>query len=193
MNALYANTSHNSVLIISCIHGDEPQGKFLTEEYIKENPDTRLIFIPCLNEYGFINGVRTNANGVDINRNFPAKNWKLTKKDKFFGGNAPASEFETKFVMETIEKYKPKLVLTLHAPYKIVNYDGDAEEISEKISAIIGYPVEKSIGYPTPGSFGSWCGIEKNIPVVTLELDEEVDVKLLKKPMFKIFELLENY
>ena len=63
--------------------------------------------------------------------------------------------------------------------------------ISEKISGIIGYPVEKSIGYPTPGSFGTWAGIERKIPTITLELDETVDVEKLVEPVFKVFEMLE--
>lgn len=33
-----------------------------------------------------------------------------------------------------------------------------------------GYPVAATIGYPTPGSFGAWAGIELGIPVITLEL-----------------------
>lgn len=61
------------------------------------------------------------------------------------------------------------------------------------ISKIIGYPVEESIGYPTPGSFGTWAGVEKGIPTITLELDEEVEVLLLQEPVFKIFEMLEKY
>ena len=150
------------------------------------------MFVPCVNPDGVKAKTRVNSNGVDINRNFPTKNWELTEKNEFFGGNTPASEIETKFLVEIIEKYKPKFILTLHAPYKVVNYDGDALEIAEKISEIINYPVESSIGYPTPGSFGTWAGIEKNIPTITLELDEEIDVKELRKPMFEIFRMLEK-
>ena len=158
---LKGNKKNPSVLIIGCFHGDEPQGKFLIEEYLKENPDTRILFIPCLNQYGFEHKTRTNSNGVDLNRNFPTANWELTQRNEFFGGDSPASEQETKFVIETIEKFNPKVILTLHAPFKIVNYDGDAEELAQKISEIINYPVEPSVGYPTPGSFGTWAGIER--------------------------------
>ena len=193
MDIKLTGNTNSSVLIIGCFHGDEPQGKHLIEEYLKTKPDTKLLFIPCLNEYGVQNNIRTNSNGVDLNRNFPTRNWTLSKKDNFYGGSEPASEEETRFVIDIIEKNKPKLILTLHAPYKVVNYDGPAKEISEKISKIIGYPVEESIGYPTPGSFGTWAGIERNIPTITLELDEEVNVKELEVPVFKIFELLENY
>ena len=184
---------NSSVLVIGCFHGNEPQGKYLIEEYLKLKPNTNLCFIPCLNEYGYEHNIRTNSNGVDLNRNFPTKNWILSERDDYYGGTAPASEEETRFVMHIVGKNEPKLILTLHAPYKIVNYDGDAKDISEKISKITGYPVEESVGYPTPGSFGTWAGIEKNIPTVTLELDEEIDVKELEQPVFKVFELLENY
>jgi protein MpaA len=136
---------------------------------------------------------RTNSNGVDLNRNFPTKNWELTEENEFFGGKTPASEIETQFIIQTVEKYQPKLILTLHAPYKIVNYDGNAESIASEISKIINYPVEPSIGYPTPGSFGTWAGLEKNIPTITLELDEEIEVEELKAPVFNIFRLLEDY
>ncbi len=190
---LTGNKKNPYVLIIGCFHGDEPQGKCLIEEYLKENPETSILFIPCLNQYGFKNNTRTNANGVDLNRNFPTENWILTERNEFFGGDSPASEKETKFVIETVEKYNPKVILTLHAPFKIVNYDGDAKELAGKISEIINYPVEPSVGYPTPGSFGTWAGIERKIPTITLELDEEIDVELLKEPVFKIFKMLEEY
>ena len=181
----------SSVLVIGCFHGDEPQGKYLIEKYLEQKPDTNIMFVPCLNEYGVQNNTRTNSNGVDLNRNFPTKNWVLSEKDAYYGGAEPASEEETKFIIDLINKTNPKLILSLHAPYKVVNYDGDGLKISEKISEITGYPVEPSIGYPTPGSFGTWAGIERQIPTITLELDEEVNVEELVTPVFKVFELLE--
>lgn len=189
---LIANTDYKRILVIGVFHGDEPQGEFLINEYIKRNSATRLLFIPCLNPDGKALNSRTNSHGVDLNRNFPTKNWELTEKNEFFGGDSPASEIETRFLTEVIDRYMPELILTLHAPFKVVNYDGPAEEIAQKISEIINYPVEKSIGYPTPGSFGTYCGIEKNIPTITLELDEKCPVQDLIEPVHKIFELLEK-
>ena len=178
-------------LVIGVFHGDEPQGKFLIENYLKENNlSDKLMFIPCLNPDGLQLKQRTNSNGVDLNRNFPTKNWQLTDKNEFFGGEAPQSEIETKFVVEILEEFKPELILTLHAPFKVVNYDGPAKEIAEKFSKIINYPVEENIGYPTPGSFGTYCGTERDIPVITLELDEECPVENLIKPVNEIFKLL---
>lgn len=179
------------VLIIGVFHGDEPQGKYLIESYLTCSQKSGLLFIPCLNPDGMARNTRTNANGVDLNRNFPTKNWQLSEKNNYFGGETPASEVETRFVIDVIQEFKPELILTLHTPYKIVNYDGDAKEIAQKISGIINYPIESDIGYPTPGSFGTYCGIERNIPTVTLELDEECPIEDLISPVHKIFDTLQ--
>lgn len=204
---LLGQCGDNNILIIGAFHGDEPQGKYLIEKYLcntlaplgrglGRGANNNLLFIPCLNPDGLQNNTRTNANGVDLNRNFPTKNWGEDTSqagdnpDDYYGGKSPASEIETQFVIDIIEKYKPKLILTLHAPYKIVNYDGPAKEIAQKISDIIGYPVEESIGYPTPGSFGTYCGVERNIPTITLELDEKIPVENLVQPVFEIFDMI---
>ncbi len=182
----------NPVLIVGVVHGDEPQGEYLINKYLEEVEDSGMLFIPALNPDGKDKGTRVNSNGVDINRNFPSKNWELSDKDNYYGGDSPASEIETRFLIDVIEEYNPRLILTLHTPYKIVNYDGPAKDISEKISEIIGYPVEESIGYPTPGSFGTYAGVERNIPTITLEMDEDEDLDILYSKVKLIFELLRN-
>lgn len=187
------NNDFNGVLVIGVMHGDEPQGEFLITEYLKQNHNTKLAFIPTLNPDGKALNTRVNANGVDINRNFPTENWIKSERNEFFGGEYPASEIETQFLIDTVEYLQPKLILTLHAPFKVVNYDGNAKAIAQIISEIIKYPVEESIGYSTPGSFGTWAGIEKGIPTITLELDETVPVEELKEPVFEIFNKLENF
>ena len=162
-----------------------------------QNPMKKLLFIPCLNPDGMQLGQRTNANGVDLNRNFPTKNWGENHGDNatcddaetaYYGGTSGGSEIETQFLIDTIREFKPNRILTLHTPYKVVNYDGPAKELAEKISTIINYPVEASIGYPTPGSFGTYAGVERQIPTITLELDEEIPVEQLIQPVFEIFD-----
>ncbi len=177
ISLLDAGGTGKTILTIGVFHGDEPSGKYLIEKYLKNIKKTknRLLFIPCLNPDGLFAGTRGNANGVDLNRNFPTKNWQLSEKNKYFGGESPAGEIETKFLINIIENYRPDLILTLHEPYRIVNYDGPAQDIAEKISEITGYKTEESIGYPTPGSFGTYCGIERHIPVITLEFAPTIE------------------
>lgn len=180
------------ILIIGVVHGDEPQGEFLINNYLNKvsTLPQNILFIPSLNPDGQELETRTNANEVDINRNFPTQNWELGERNRYFGGDEPASEIETRFVIDVVEKYAPKLIITLHTPFKIVNFDGEAREISEKIGEIFNYPVEESIGYPTPGSFGTWAGVERQIPIITIEMDEEIPQEALVQPfekMLKIF------
>ena len=111
---------------------------------------------------------------------------------KYFGGVEPNSETETRFLVDVIARYSPRLILTLHTPYKIVNFDGPAKDVAEEISRIMGYPVEESIGYPTPGSFGTFVGVEREIPVITLEMDEEKSVEELYPQIREVFEYIEE-
>jgi len=189
---LQGNDNYKPILVIGVFHGDEPQGDFLIKEYIKSNQNSEMLFIPCLNPDGMNLKTRQNANGVDLNRNFPTANWERVEDKTFYGGEMPNSENETKFMVNVIQEYKPKLILSLHAPFCTVNFDGDAYKYAEKISEIINYPVQEDIGYPTPGSFGTYCGIERNIPTITLELDENIDVKRLVKPVHKIFDYINS-
>jgi len=168
----------STALLIGVLHGDEQEGEFLINNLmrdIEENPEltgnNEILFIPCLNPDGKQKNIRKNSNGVDLNRNFPTENWvKSKEKDKFYPGDEPASEVETKFIIDIFEEYTPDRILTMHSPYKVINYDGPADAISENMSRFNGYPVQFYIGYPTPGSFGTYSGKERNIPTVTLEL-----------------------
>lgn len=168
-----------TLLVIGVVHGDEWQGEKIIEEMMKLPHINRVLYIPCLNPDGRDQNTRTNSNGVDINRNFPAKNWKLLPKDRYFGGEAPLSEIESQFLKEVIETYNPEAILTLHTPFEVVNYDGDAREVAQKMAELSGYKLEESIGYETPGSFGSYFGQEKGILTITLEMKETNDCEAL--------------
>ena len=183
---------NKKILIIGVFHGDEPQGEYFINSYLnKENKDGKnaLYFIPKLNP----SGVRKNLNNVDLNRNFPTKNWEQGENSSdYFGGFEPASEKETQFLVDLIERNQFSAIVTIHAPYKTVNYDGPAEKLANKISKIIGYPPSSDIGYATPGSFGTYCGKERQIPTITIEIDEDESMELLNKKFHILFDYLKN-
>lgn len=180
-----------TILIVGVFHGEEPQGKYLINKFLKTDLSTvknKLLFIPCLNPDGMSKNQRQNANGIDLNRNFPTKNWAITTKKEYFGGNQAGSEIETQFMIDVLNDYKIDAILSIHAPFEIVNYDGPAKELALKISEITSYPVQADIGYPTPGSFGTYAGVERNISTITLELPENVALEelwLVNKPVFE--------
>ncbi len=179
------------LLIIGVFHGDEFQGEYFINSYLEKSPQAgknSLYFIPKLNP----SGVRKNLNGVDLNRNFPTKNWVLGKNNDYFGGLKPNSEKETQFLVNLIDKNNFDAIITIHAPYKTINYDGPAETLAQKISDYLNYPPSSDIGYPTPGSFGTYCGVERQIPTITIEIDEEEDIENLNIKFYKLFEYLKN-
>ena len=188
-----------TVLILGVFHGDEQDGEYLIREYIKLNPKiykNRLIFIPVVNETGKVQNRRVNKNGVDLNRNFPTSNWELSKvKDDYYGGEYKGSEIETRQLVKIIEHFNPNCILSLHQPYRCVNFDGPYDEtlkIAQKVSQINGYKIQENIGYPTPGSFGTYCGIELRIPTITLELPENENKNTLWQDNKDVFEFFAN-
>ena len=161
-----------TLLVVGVIHGDEWQGEKIVEEMMKLPHSNRVLYIPCLNPDGKALGTRTNANGVDINRNFPAQNWKLLPRDRYFGGEEPLSELESQFLEQVIGEFAPDVILTLHTPFEVVNYDGPAQSVAQKMAELSGYRLEESIGYETPGSFGTYFGKEQGYSIITLEMKE---------------------
>lgn len=168
----------DAVLIFGGIHGNEPTSSGVCElllQHLANAPQAwagrRVAMIVESNPDGLARRLRTNRNLVDVNRNFPAANWKKTRRSSFFGGDAPATEPETRALIAAIEQVRPARIVSVHSMTDPCNnYDGPAEPLARLMATHNGYPVKASIGYPTPGSFGSWAGGDRRIPVITLEL-----------------------
>jgi len=176
-------TGPSAFLILAGLHGDEPTGCYVAEHLVGllagsvAVPENVSVFVvTCANPDGRESGKRGNAHGVDLNRNFPASNWRLTRPNSTYGGAKPASEPETVAVMEIVRELHPALILSIHSirdGRQCNNYDGPATRPAELMGRYNGYPVEETIGYPTPGSLGSWAGKDLNFAVITLELPRE--------------------
>lgn len=168
-----------NVLLIGGVHGDEPEGFFLVEKFLKHSNlwagvdgQVSLWVIPRLNPFGCSQNLRINKNSVDLNRNMPTKDWVGTSSTpRYFPGSAPASEFETNFLIETIETLKPHLIISVHSWNPMINYNGPCLKVAKVMAALTKYKVTDDIGYPTPGSLGTWAGWERKIPVITLEIE----------------------
>ena len=167
--------------IFGGIHGDEGVAADISRqliEHLRANPEAwsgrSVAILPEANPDGLVRGTRQNAHGVDCNRNFPASNWaRASRGARYYGGPAAGSEPETRAIMQAIQQINPGRIISLHSisPGKHCNnYDGPGEGLAERMAAANHYPVKSNIGYPTPGSFGTWAGIDQRIPTITLEL-----------------------
>ena len=168
------------VLVIGGIHGDELSSASVALHWIllaqAEPNQTHWRFIPALNPDGLFNqpARRVNANGVDLNRNFPTPNWereaiayweKRTRKDpRRWPGRKPLSEPESRFLHEEMQRFQPNLIVSIHAPYGLLDFDGP---ILPPIR--LGRLYLDQVGI-FPGSLGNYGGVHKGMPVVTIEL-----------------------
>lgn len=174
-------------MFLAGVHGDEKNGVRVAYELVEELAGMdeaslegiRFIVMPLANPDGYELGTRKNARGIDINRNFPTRDFGTGEKDpghKFYGGTTPASEPETLAIMETVESYRPRIIISIHEPMSCVNYNGPSARLARRISRLTGLPAVGDIGYPCPGSMGTYYGKERRIPLITLELpDGHVD------------------
>jgi protein MpaA len=178
---VFRGTPKRTVLILGGFHGDEPKSVLVARRWVdflltERDPidDARWVVVPLVNPDGYAKRQRRNARRVDINRNFPTKNWMPTSpRTRMYGGPTAASEPETRAVMAVVRRFRPMRIMTIHSiglDRHCNNYDGPGRALALAMRRYNHYPVTASIGYPTPGSFGTWAGGERNITTITLEL-----------------------
>jgi murein peptide amidase A len=168
------------VLVVGGIHGDELSSAALALHWIalaREIPaQTHWRFVPLLNPDGLLTSPaqRTNANGVDLNRNFPTPNWeseapvyweqKVKRDPRRWPGPKPLSEPESRFLHDEMERFKPHMIVSIHAPYGVLDFDGPTTPPTK-----LGRLYLDQVGI-FPGSLGNYGGVHKRMPVVTIEL-----------------------
>lgn len=170
------------LLLIGGVHGDEPEGFLFVERFARQaawrelEGMASLWVIPRLNPDGCAKHERTNGRGVDLNRNMPTKDWTITARaPRYFPGAEAGSEIETRLLMSFIDELKPRAIISAHSWEPMVNYNGPCRLLAEAIASFNKYRIADDIGYPTPGSLGTWAGWERKIPTITLEIQRDLD------------------
>lgn len=155
----------------------------------------RVVVAPLVNPDGFFMfpARRTNANGVDLNRNFATRDWwsaawqwwkqRRNSDPRHFPGTAPETEEGTRFQVDLMTRFEPDKVVSIHAPLGFLDYDGPGDNKRKNLSSFekrardLAYVVSRnSNNYRVldfvfyPGSLGNFAGNERQVPTVTLEL-----------------------
>jgi predicted deacylase len=172
------------VYVIGLIHGNEPEGYAAFGEVrrvLGEHRGARVRLVPTMNPDGQTAGTRGNARGVDLNRNWPASNF-TPAEDR---GPTPRSEPETEAVFADLMRFNPDVLIVLHSIRRggpFVNFDGPepADRLSRAfVEAAAGHDprwrVVPSMGYSTPGSLGTFAGVDLRIPTLTVEFERGHD------------------
>ncbi len=169
------------VLVIGGIHGDELSSVSIVFKWMKmlDKHHSGLfhwMVVPVLNPDGLLQkkSKRMNANGVDLNRNFPTPNWleastkywvqRTGKNPRRYPGPAPLSEPESQWLAQAIDNFRPDAIVSVHAPHGVVDYDGPPEGPGR-----LGHLRLNLLG-TYPGSLGNYAGVQRELPMITIEL-----------------------
>jgi hypothetical protein len=175
------------VLLLGGIHGDELTSVTLAFDWIFRSRAAQALpgtaagdvawrIVPLLNPDGLLQApaTRVNAHGVDLNRNFPTADWardaqpywvQRTGRDpRRFPGPQPLSEPESRWLLAQIEQFHPDLIVSVHAPYGLLDFDGPPPA-PRRLGNLALDPVGVY-----PGSLGNYGGLVRRMPVMTLEL-----------------------
>ncbi|MBE0597401.1 MAG: succinylglutamate desuccinylase/aspartoacylase family protein, partial [Desulfuromonadales bacterium] len=169
------------ILILGGIHGDEYSSVSIVFKWMeildRQHPGLyHWKVVPLLNPDGLLRPAprRGNARNVDLNRNFSPlgdpgaslRYWQEhTRRDpRRYPGPMPLSEPETVFVTHLIDEFRPDLIIAVHAPYGIIDFDGQItapQRLGRLHLHLLG---------TFPGSLGNYAALQLRIPVVTIEL-----------------------
>jgi murein peptide amidase A len=172
-------TGPQRIAILASMHGDQPQSVALVDllaKHLKEHPELlegrSILVIRNPNPDGLFARTPGNSRGVDLNRNFPAPNWKAVV-DGVAGANA-ASEVETRTLMRVLLEFEPKLVVHVrdYARGNFVNVEGEAVAAAERLAEAIDGQVLTGLGQKTTGSLEAYAVAKLNSASVTALLGD---------------------
>lgn len=166
----------NRVYVIGGIHGDERTGidtsRALLDHLRRSLPESVTVrWLIDANPDGSAAGTRVNANGVDLNRNWPTDH-----APSALHGPGPLSEPESQALSADIARFEPSVIVAMHSAREgpFVNYDGPAVDLAHAFASAASehertWEALSVLDWTTPGSLGTHFGIGLGIPVVTVE------------------------
>jgi D-alanyl-D-alanine carboxypeptidase len=179
------------VFLIAGIHGNEPNTVKTAREIIDRLKQSStplpanksLWIIPNLNPDGYDRGRRLNNNSVDLNRNFPTRDWKpyfYLFSNRISAGARPLSEPETSAIHLFFQSLDPSIrmvVLSLHSKGNAV-IPGNKEYYNQNLTCLVqdstGYYFN-TVGYDTHGDLTRYLAEKWKIASVTVELKTKTD------------------
>jgi protein MpaA len=125
------------ILVVGCIHGDECEGIEVTKLLARSHPEADLWLVQQLNPDGYARRSRTNANGIDLNRDFLA-----------------ATQRETRIARKLILRLRPQVSIWFHQPQSLVRAWGPSRAIARRYAHLARVPY-RSQAWPA-GSASRW-------------------------------------
>jgi protein MpaA len=150
------DASHR-VLVVGCIHGDEPGGIAVVRTLMTSrlSPEVAFWLVPVLNPDGLATRRRQNGDQVDLNRNFPYRWHRIGRPgDVHYSGRGPLSEPESRAVANLILHVRPTLSIWFHQALAVVDLGGGSVAIERRFARLVDLPAARLPRYP--GSVTGW-------------------------------------
>ena len=130
------------LLVVGCIHGNEPAGMAITRALAAAGPvaGAEIVVVQTVNPDGcLVSGARQNAHGVDLNRNFPS-NWaRLGRPGTLqYSGPHPLSEPESRYVVSLVRTLQPAVTIVFHQHQNVVRAWGQSRATARRFAALLG-------------------------------------------------------
>jgi protein MpaA len=145
--------SRRRELVVGCIHGNEAAGVAVARKLEGASPPgLDLWIVPVLNPDGLAAGTRGNADGVDLNRNFP---WRWRRlSGVFYSGPRALSEPESRIAFRLIRRLRPQVSIWFHQHLALVDRSGGRVGVERHFAALVGM---RLVRLPRePGSVVGW-------------------------------------
>lgn len=196
-----------TIVITSCVHGKEYTPFFglnlfldkVCRDYMNDSnlnfihEKVKIVYIPIVNPWGFVNTKRHTSSTVDLNRNTSYRWEEYTSSKGQFGGvyykgTAAFSEVESQYVKQVVESVEFDNLVGYIDYHNIVSIDAEkilyfprfAENASNKYAELINnFNPELNenraiLGSSSVPSFSNWAGHRFNVNACNPEFNEEV-------------------
>jgi protein MpaA len=192
-------TGEPSRVMWAAIHGEESVTMQLAWQLLRtvHADDSCAVVVPVLNPDGVLLATRQNANGVDLNRNFPTESWVPDSSPTFWPtatirtpphrtqfsspGSSPGSEPETQAIMDLVTRVQPAFVIDLHTPLEcVIAISERSIPMAEHLAEPGGLTIVRGLENPTPGDSAAWCETHGAI-AVTYEFELDTLPRLWKR------------
>jgi murein peptide amidase A len=136
-----ADDSPRKILVVGCIHGNECAGLAIVSALARSKPakGVQLWLVPEMNPDGTAAGTRQNADGVDLNRNFPYQ-WAPIRDPTYYSGPRPLSEPETRAAVELIRRVRPAVTIWYHQHQDLVDMAGGDRGVARRYAELAHLP-----------------------------------------------------
>jgi protein MpaA len=163
-----------TALVIGSMHGDERAGMRVVRRLRTASlpAGLDLWLVRTMNPDGTAADRRTNAHGVDLNRNFPRFWVRAGAGTTTWSGPSPASEPETRAMQAFLRDVSPHTTLVFHQPLNGVDsYRAKSMTLVRRLSRETGLPVRSFDCHGgCHGTLTDWYNDRLDGRAVTVEL-----------------------